>query len=92
MAQQFVASIYRFNGVDATASFSTAGNSIPALMGVSETFSPTNVRFHPIHGTLTACGVTMNAIIELLPSGLRNYNIKFYTDRTVAQLVTLANA
>jgi len=92
MAQQFVASIYRYGREDATAQFSTAGNTIPAKMGISETFSPTNTRFHPVHGSVTACGVTMNSIIELLPSGLRQYSTNFYSDRTVAQLLALANA
>jgi hypothetical protein len=36
--------------------------------------------------------VQCNAVIEVLPQGLNQISTKYFTDRTVAQVQTLANA
>lgn len=92
MAQQFPASIYRYGKTDATAPFSTPGNSIPALKGIIEGFPSQGIRISPVHGTVTACGKTMAAIIEVLPSGLNQQSKYYYTSTSVADLITAANA
>jgi hypothetical protein len=87
MALQFVASIYRINQYD----LNSAPN-IPATMGVPNSFPSQGVRSYPITtAAVTANGVVMNSIIALLPTGLNEPEEKFYTDRTVAQIATLAN-
>lgn len=88
----FLASIYRENGVDLTAAFSTPDAKVPAKMGISQSFPSASTRFYPVRGTVVACGVTMVSIIELFPSGLQGQgqSRKFYTDATVATLNTAA--
>jgi len=92
----FLASIYRYGTADATALFSTAGTPVPATQGISESFPSALTRFYPVRyqngAVVTACGVTMNSIIELFPNGLsgQGQSRKFYTDATVSTLDTAA--
>jgi hypothetical protein len=92
----FIASIYRYGNTDATALFSPAGVTIPATQGILESFPSAGTHFYPVRYKdgvpVTACGVTMNSIIELLPTGLsgQGQSRKFYTDATVSTLNGLA--
>lgn len=93
----FLASIYRYGTVDATALFSTVGTPVPATQGISESFPSALCRFYPVRyqngAAATACGVTMNAIIELFPTGLAGQGKSriYYTDATVSTLNTNAS-
>lgn len=86
MAQHFLSSIYRRNAYDLS---NAAGN--PATQGVPVSFSTQGTVFTPVSG-VTACGVTMKSVIEVLPTGLNQPTQKFYTADTVATLNTAANA
>lgn len=90
--QHFLASIYRYGNADATNPWSTPTAPSPATKGISESFPSALTRFSPVRGTVVANGVTMNAVIKLLPSGLqRQGQVElFYTDATVATLNTAA--
>ncbi len=46
----------------------------------------------PAPSGTTSNGVTLNSIITVLPTGLVVPPGKYYSDRTVAQIQTLANA
>lgn len=87
MALQFAASIYRIDQNDLN-----SAPGIPAILGRTHSFPSQGVRSYPLQAGVTANGVTMNSVIALLPTGLNQPEDKFYTDRTVAQIVTLANA
>ncbi len=73
-----VASIYR-SGVN---NYATGG------MGRSRSFPSALVNIRPADLGITADSVTMNAVIELLPTGLRNASKEYWTDSTPAQLIT----
>lgn len=92
----FLASIYRVNSTDASALFSAAGTPVPATQGILRSFPSALCDFEPVHykdgAAVTACGVTMNSVINLYPSGLakQGQSTKFYTDATVTTLDTAA--
>lgn len=54
-------------------------------------FSKPNPRL-PTTQTRGVAQVQCNAVIEVLPQGLNQISTKYFTDRTVAQVQTLANA
>lgn len=85
---RIIASIYRINQYDLKNS-----SGAPASAGKSESLPSAMCLFYPVPGTttVTAAGVTMNSIIELLPTGLNQQSTKYYTDSTVAQLQTNGN-
>jgi hypothetical protein len=87
MALQLSASIYRINAYD----LNTA-QGIPATQGIVHSFPTQGIRMYPVHGTITANGVTMASIIALLPTGLNQPEKQFYTPTALATLVTNANA
>lgn len=61
------------------------------FLGVDMLFNATTVQVQEIEPTVYA-GVTCNAAVYLLPTGPSPIERVFYTDRTVAQVQTLANA
>lgn len=78
---RIVASIYR-KGIN------DLPNPGPLIMGRSYTFNSQSCLTYPAPAGTTAAGVTMNSIIELLPTGLIVDSKLYYTDSTPAQLVT----
>jgi hypothetical protein len=86
MAQHFLSSIYRRNAYDLS---NAAGT--PATQGVPVSFPVQGTVFTPVSG-VTACGVTMKSVIEVLPTGLNQPTQKFYTADTVSTLNTASNA
>jgi len=88
MANHFSASIYSFdNGYDSITQL--------ASMGVINSFPSATTYFYPAPAGTTGGSpttVAINAIIAVLPQGLRVKSEKFYTSKTVAELETLANA
>lgn len=77
---RIAATIYNINGNDLP--FGTANN------GRLNNFPNVGVLFYATPpGTLSA-GVTMNAVIEVLPTGLRTSSNKYQTDSTVATLLS----
>lgn len=87
MALQVTASIYRINAYD----LNTA-QGVPASQGILHTFPTQGIRMYPVHGTVTANGVTMATIISLLPNGLNQPEKNFYSPTALATLATAANA
>lgn len=85
---RIIASIYRKNQYDLKSAIGA-----PATQGIDESFPGALCLFYPVPPTnpVTANGVTMASIIELLPTGLNQPSTKFYTDSTVAQLQTNGN-
>lgn len=86
----FLASVYQKDGNALNALFSTPGNVIPATMGISRSFPSAGVDIYPANDNTIANGVTMHSVIELLPTGLNQRPIRFYSDATVATLNTAA--
>lgn len=86
MAQQFLASIYAVQDPLGNYTYlsGTEGhlNSLPSV----------GTRCYPADAGTTANSVTMNAVIELLPTGLNIHGFKFWTPSTVTQINTAANA
>lgn len=86
MANLFLVQVY---GIDA------AGGSteIQSASGQANLF-PSNSPIH-VYPTTQKRGqaqVQCNAVVEVLPQGLNQISTKYFTDRTVAQVQTLANA
>lgn len=81
MAQLIAASVY---GIDGNALSSSHGRpmAFPSLGITVDTAAP---------GTVYA-GVTCLSVIQVLPTGLNQPPVKYYTAKTVAEIVTLANA
>ncbi len=82
----FQASNYYLKASSGVQSFGTLGRYVgfPAAGG--------GLLFTPFTGAQPVANVTCNAIITVLPTGLVVPPGDYYTDRTVAQLITLANA
>ncbi len=79
----FSAYIY---GIDAP-----GGNTdIAAAGGQLNGFTSSGVHFYPTTSVRGTAQVTCAAIIEVLPTGLNQKSTKYYTDSTVATLVTAA--
>jgi len=53
-------------------------------------YSPIHV--YPTTEKRGVAQVQCNAVVEVLPQGLNQISTKYFTDRTVAQVQTLANA
>lgn len=81
MAQIFVSTVYRVNASDLVT---------PELQG----FNPTNVKFRPVIGIVTAGPNSQRVygIIQEKQTGLVVDQTQFYVIETVQQLQTLANA
>lgn len=79
---RITASIYRINDNDLI--FGSA------VTGRLNNFGIVGTIFYPAPLGTTAgpTSITMNSIIEVLPTGLRTNSTKYYTDATVAQLVS----
>ncbi len=81
----FLATIY---GKD-----SAGGNTnFASTTGVINGFSPIGIHVYPTTEVRGVVQAQCNSVIEILPSGLNQQSIKYYTDSTVAQVQTLANA
>ncbi len=87
MATHYTAYIYRIDSPGGTTQIAAAG-------GQDNSFPSASSRFYPNPGASREgqAQVVCNAIIEVLPTGLVQPPTKFYTDSTVSQLQTLANA
>jgi hypothetical protein len=83
MALQVAASIYAINGT-----------SIGTVQGRAFSFATQSFLARPIDSGQTAVhnGVTCNSIIQVLPTGLTVNGTQYYTNLTVAQIVTASNA
>ena len=68
------------------------GNDWKTPNGRTLLFNATNVVVRPVDPATTYSGVTCNAQIQLLPTAPSPIQPVYYTDRTVAQVQTLANA
>jgi len=86
MAAHFLASIYAVQ--PPIGSYTYTGTE----QGVMNSFPTEGTRFFVADPGTTANGVTMNSIIELLPTGLNVKSFKYWTPSTVADLNTAANA
>lgn len=64
---------------------------IQAAGGQLNAFSPTSVHIYPTTETGGINNIQMNAIIELLPSGLNQPSSKYFSAETVSALETKAN-
>jgi hypothetical protein len=63
------------------------------LLPVDSTLAPSlGVHVYPTTQQRGQSNVTCNSVIELLPTGLNQVSTKFFTDKTVAQVLSLANA
>lgn len=87
MAQHFLASIYQ-SGTYALNSPLGA----PAKQGVLFSIPVQSCFISPVNGTVTANGVNMQSVIEVLPTGLNQPAKKFFSSETVSALNTKANA
>lgn len=77
---RIVASIYAINDNDIV--FGSA------ITGRSNNFGIVGTIFYATKPGVTANGLTMNAVIEVLPTGLRVNSTKYLTDSTPAQLIS----
>lgn len=74
-----VASIYNRNGYDLAAA---------GVDGITENFPSQLTQFRAAKAGTTANGITMNSVIEILPTGLNVNPTIYLTDSTVTQLNT----
>lgn len=81
MAQFIAVSVYRING-----------DSIGTNQGQSWAFPTSGVLVRPVTNGQEANGVLQKSIIQLQPSGLNKDSNQYYTAKTVAEIVALANA
>lgn len=72
-------SIYRINGND----IKFGG----AITGRSYNFPNVGTQIYDLPPGVTANGLTMNAVIEVLPTGLNQQSTKYYTPSTVADIL-----
>lgn len=77
---RITASIYRINGNDV----SFAG----VKTGRTYNWPNVGVQFYDLPPGVTANGFTMNAVIEVLPTGLNQPSTKYYTPSTAAQILS----
>ncbi len=61
-------------------------------MGVNRVFDVTGVNVYALTPPTAYSGVTCGTVIELLPTGLEVNGTKYYTDKTVADLLAQGNA
>ncbi len=64
----------------------------PATSGIVFGFPVDTFLAYPCPSGTTANGVTMNSIVEVLPTGLNQVSTYYYTTATVAQINTACNA
>ena len=67
-------------------------NGTPATSGIAYGFPVNTIAAYPAPANTVANGVTMNAIVEVAPTGLNQVAVLFYTTSTVAQINAAANA
>jgi hypothetical protein len=87
MAQQVALTVYKRNQYDLS-----NANGTPATSGLSYSFAVNSFIARPVEEATTANGVSMNSVIEVLPTGLNQPSVYFFTTSTVAQINTAANA
>lgn len=81
----FLASIYGYSLPNNNAILPLGTNN-----GLLNSFPSSGTRFFPADSGTVINGVTVNAVIQMLPSGLNIKGNKFYTDATVTTLNTNA--
>jgi hypothetical protein len=81
MANQIAASIYAINK-----------NALGPAHGVSFSFAPGTFLARHVDPAESYSNVACNAIIQVLPTGLNQPYTQYYTNLTVAQIVTASNA
>lgn len=64
----------------------------PATSGIVFGFPVDSFLAYPCPSGTTANGVTMNTIVEVIPTGLNQTSVYYYTTATVATLNSAANA
>ena len=64
----------------------------PATSGIAYGFPVEGFLAYPCPSGTTANGVSMNTIVEVLPTGLNQTSTYYYTTATVAQINTACNA
>ena len=87
MANHLSVYVYRRNQYDLN-----NPNGTPATSGIAYGFPVTTFAAYPAPANTVANGVTMNAIVEVAPTGLNQVPVLFYTTSTVAQINSAANA
>jgi hypothetical protein len=85
MAQLVGVYVYGIDGPGGQTEISAAGGQYNLLPSVGVHVFPTTQK-------RGQANVTCNSVIELLPTGLNQVSTKFFTDKTVAQVLALANA
>jgi len=86
MANLFSVQVY---GIDAAG----GATEISAAGGQANLFaSQSPIHVYPTTQVRGVAQVQCNAVVEVLPQGLNQISTKYFTDRTVAQVATLANA
>lgn len=86
MANLFLVQVY---GIDAPG----GPTDVQSASGVANLFaSQSPIHVYPTTEKRGVAQVQCNAVIEVLPQGLNQVSTKYFTDRTVAQVQTLANA
>ena len=76
---RITASIYRINGNDIKFD--------GAITGRTRNFPNVGVELYDLPPGVTANGLTMNAVIEVVPTGLNQQSTKYYSPSTVAALL-----
>jgi hypothetical protein len=59
-----------------------------AITGRTRNFPNVGTIMYDLPPDVKACGITMNAVVEVLPTGLRQNSVQYYTPATVAQLLS----
>ena len=90
MAQVVSVSIYGFGDA------SGEGRAVSSAYGVTMGFPVQGIRVEPVVGisgsdAVTFNNVTMNSVIQLLPSGLNQKEKRYYSPTAVATIITAAN-
>jgi hypothetical protein len=67
-------------------------NGTPATSGIAYGFPVDTFAAYPCPSGTVANGVTMNSIVEVVPTGLNQVPVLFYTDATVATINSACNA
>lgn len=80
----FLVQVY---GIDAPG----GATEIAAAGGQANLFGNQGIHVYPTTQTRGVAQVQCNAVVEVLPQGLNQISTKYFTDRTVTQVQTLAN-
>jgi hypothetical protein len=67
-------------------------NGTPATSGITYAFPVQGFLAYACPSGTVANGVTMNTIVEVLPTGLNQTSVYYYTTATVAAINSAANA